>query len=127
VTAEQHTNIIDEAQSGCLCAGGQQDYLAAVCIEPDGGTHLILALLDDTGAVDPKPRYDPTCKSVKHEQTGRLPVAVRDRIWGDALRCGRPTWSGRPCRHRVKEPGDTCGEHRDARTPAKPEQQELSL
>ncbi|MET4166110.1 MULTISPECIES: hypothetical protein [Gordonia] len=48
-----------------------------------------------------------------HENRGRLPAEIRDRIWGSALRCGRPTTAGRPCRARVAEPGTACPSHRE--------------
>jgi hypothetical protein len=47
-----------------------------------------------------------------HEKPGRLPRAIREKIWGaDAFRCGRPRYDGKPCRHQVAEPGQTCAAH----------------
>lgn len=46
----------------------------------------------------------------EHEGTGRLPVALRDRL-GLVARCGAVTVAGRPCRARVAARGDRCSAH----------------
>jgi hypothetical protein len=100
-------SLIDFERSACLCDVGAPDYLAAVCIASDGDDVLWLVSKTELEAEDPR------CGNAnqRHEQLGRLPAAVRDRIWGDSLRCGRPTCSGLPCRIRVANPGDPCGTH----------------
>ena len=45
-----------------------------------------------------------------HENLGRLPRPIREMIWGE-LRCGQPRYDGKPCRHRVSKPGQTCAAH----------------
>ncbi|HTX95222.1 MAG TPA: hypothetical protein VME67_10465 [Mycobacterium sp.] len=103
-------SLIDYDRSACLCDVGLPEYAAAVCITPDGEDVLWLISKTELAAEDTR------CGTAKqhHEGLGRLPQAVRDRIWGDQLRCGRPTASGRPCRHRVAQPGRTCAHHRGA-------------
>lgn len=99
--------LIDDHRSACLGDVGAPDYLAAVCVTADGEDALWLvnrAELDSD-----RPAYGNPAQP--HEKVGRLPGHVRERIWGDALRCGRPRYDGQPCRHRVKEPGDTCRAH----------------
>ena len=103
----RHGSLIDNERSACLCDVGAPGYVAAVCVTPDGQDVLWLVRPElferddaDLGDVDQS-----------HEKLGRLPAHVRERIWGDALRCGRPTSSGRPCRIRVTNPGDPCGIH----------------
>jgi len=106
-------SIIDYDRTICLCCGaGNPDYLAATAIAADGTEHLVLAERDAIG--DENIRYDPTCSTVRHEQTGPLPPGVRYRVWQvPAHRCGRPTkTTGRPCRIEVTRPGEPCGLHR---------------
>jgi hypothetical protein len=102
-------SLIDHDRTACLCDVGAPDYLAAVCVTPDGEDVLWLVCKTELDAEDPR------CGNAnqRHEQLGRLPQTVRDRIWGDALRCGRPTATGKPCRQRVAEPGRSCGVHCD--------------
>jgi hypothetical protein len=100
-------SLIDHDRAVCLCDVGAPDYLAAVCITSDGDDALWLVSKTELDAENPR------CGNAnqRHEKLGQLPVAVRERIWGDSLRCGRPTHAGRPCRIRVGTPGDPCGTH----------------
>ena len=99
--------LVDWRRATCLCDVGAPDYVATVAVGVNGELTLWLVrkeLLGQAGA-------DHGNENPPHEKLGRLPQAVRDRIWGDSLRCGRPTSSGRPCRIRVANPGDPCGTH----------------
>lgn len=72
-------------------------------IGPDGDE--VLALVDEEAMDSLAPfRPDDWRQVAPHELTGRLPR-------GYAPKCGRPTTSGRPCRSRVRTPGDRCGVH----------------
>jgi hypothetical protein len=108
MAADHYGSLVDGERSVCLCDVGAPDYVAAVCVTPDGADRLWLVCKSELDAEDPR------CGRAEqpHEKTGRLPQAVRDRIWGDMLRCGRPTAAGKPCGHRVAEPGGSCGLHR---------------
>lgn len=100
-------SIIDPHRLACLCGAGAPDLIAAVCVTPGGGDELWLVSRSALCVEHPE------CGNPEqlHEQTGRLPATVRERIWGEALRCGRPRSDGQPCRHRVKEPGQRCRKH----------------
>lgn len=102
-------SLVDYERSACLCDVGAP-YLAAVCVTADGEDVLWLVSRTELDAEQPR------CGNAEqpHEQPGRLPQAIRDRIWGDRLRCGHPLPNGRPCRHRVAEPGRSCHQHRRA-------------
>jgi hypothetical protein len=106
-TDHPHGSLIDHERSACLCDAGAPDYLAAVCVNPDGQDVLWLVFKTELDAEHPRQGK----ANQLHEYTGRLPQVVRDRIWGDSLRCGRPRWDGKPCRQRVKEPGQPCSTH----------------
>jgi len=99
-------SLIDYERSACLCDVGAPDYVAAVCVASGGEDVLWLVSKTEFEAEDPR------CGNAnqRHEQLGRLPATVRDRIW-PPIRCGRPTSSGLPCRIRVGEPGRPCGTH----------------
>jgi hypothetical protein len=102
-----HGRVIDPARTVCLCDAGDTDYVATVAVDHEGAETYWLAHKELLGCDD----ADCGDENQPHEKLGRLPAAVRDRIWGDALRCGRPTASGRPCRIRVTNAGDPCGTH----------------
>jgi hypothetical protein len=106
-------NLLDETRSACLCDQGLPEYLAAVAVSPDGTEHLVLVERDSLG--DDDVVYDSNCRNARHEGLGKLPREFRDAVWGDVLRCGRPTATGKPCRARVAEPGGVCGMHRNER------------
>ena len=100
--------LVDWRRAACLCDAGAPDLVMAVCVTAGGGDVLWLVRPSMLSSEN-----DPACgdPGQPHEQIGRLPAHIRDRIWGDALRCGRPRFDGQPCRHRVKEPGQTCRAH----------------
>ncbi|ORA13575.1 hypothetical protein [Mycobacterium asiaticum] len=100
-------SLIDYERAVCLCDVGAPDYLAAVCVT--GAGDEVLWLVSRTALVEEHAQCGNP--SQLHERLGRLPASVRERIWGDSLRCGRPTSAGQPCRQRVKEPGQACGLH----------------
>lgn len=104
---DQSRSVIDPRRSSCLRDVGASDYLAAVCVNPEGCDELWLISRTQLATEHPE-CGDPV---QPHETIGRLPVRIRDRIWGDDLRCGWPRRNGRPCRHRVKSPGDVCNGH----------------
>lgn len=106
-----NSHLLDETRSVHLCDQGACGYVAATALSSDGDEHFVLARCD--GLDDPEAAYDYRCRDVAHEQIGRLPRNVRDRIWD--LRCGRPTRSGHPCQRRVAEPGQSCGMHEVSR------------
>lgn len=93
----------------CLCDVGAPDYIVAVVIDANGDQTLWLARADLVGCDN----VDHGDEQPAHEKLGRLPRAIRERIWGDELRCGRPRSNGKLCKHRVKEPGQSCGTHCD--------------
>lgn len=116
--------IWDRDRSACLCSAGNPLVIAAVFVNGDGVDEywLIednLADLNEVGEVrfqTAKPStndnaWRPGVPSPPHEHLGRLPVEWRDRIWGSALRCGRPCVDGSGCRQRVAEPGASCSVH----------------
>ena len=103
------TALVDRGQAAYLYDAGLPDYFAAVCVTPDGETELWLVREDVLNEPDAAHgNADQT-----HEKLGPLPHEVRERIWGDSLRCGRPRCDGQPCRQRVKEPGQSCAVHCD--------------
>lgn len=109
-------DLIDPDRTRCLCDVGAPDYLAATAVSADGSAHLLLAEVDFIG--DENTRYDPTCRTVAHEQLGPLPLGVVQRITiaqrAHRPLCGRPTAaSGRPCRLPATQPGGTCHFHRN--------------
>jgi hypothetical protein len=100
--------ITDPQREAPLDDVGLPCYTATVAVDRDGNETLWLAgrpLLGDRDADRGNP-------NPPHERLGRLPRHYRDALWGDQLRCGRPTASGRPCQARVAKPGDACGQHR---------------
>jgi hypothetical protein len=101
-------DLVDGRRTVCLCDVGLPDYVAVTAVGIDGAAEFWLARMDLMN------HPDATFGNANqpHEQLGRLPREVRDAIWGDRLRCGRPTAAGKPCRVRVAQPGDTCGQHR---------------
>lgn len=107
---------IDRGRTACLSCAGEPNYFAAVCINESGDEALwlinveVLAGYGADDATHGDARQD-------HEQLGRLPWQIRDRIWGDGLRCGRLRANGQPCRQRVAEPGRACGVHQEVRHP----------
>lgn len=104
---ERPGSLVDSERSTCLCDVGAPDYIAAVCVTASGND--VLWLVSKAALQEDHPQCGDALQM--HERLGRLPVTVRDRIWGGSLRCGRPTSSGQACRHRVKEPGLACGLH----------------
>jgi hypothetical protein len=100
VTDDETVDLVSEAVdlgNGCLLA---------LAVDPDGswrpwimrpGNHC------DCGC------WRPCC--APHEQPGRLPALYRERL---AMRCGRPTAKGTPCRVWVASPGQACPQHDDA-------------
>jgi hypothetical protein len=108
-----YADLIDDARTRCLCDVGAPDYLAATAVSADGTAHLLLARADAIG--DENTRYDPTCRTIAHEQLGPLPLGVVQRIT-IARRthcCGRRTKAGAPCRTPVARAGDACSWHRN--------------
>jgi len=102
--------FIDPRRTVCLCdVGGDPDYIATVTVAADGSETLWLAHEESIGRND----IDHGNENPSHEKLGRLPKAIRDRIWGEALLCGRLLRTGRPCRMRVAEPGGSCPQHQD--------------
>jgi hypothetical protein len=100
--------LVDPHRTVCLCDVGNRDYILTISVDADGNDKFWLCRKDllgdqDADIGDPDPR---------HEQLGRLPQHVRDRIWGDRLKCGRPRGDGLPCRQRVTVPGRSCWVHR---------------
>jgi hypothetical protein len=106
-------SLIDWERSACLCHAGAPDCMAAVCVTEDGETVLWLVSATELGADQPRAGNP----NQPHEKLGRLPQSVRDRIWGDSLRCGRPRSNGQPCRTRVNEPGQVCSFHQGLAPP----------
>lgn len=105
------TAEVDWDRAAFLCRAGAPDFVAAVCIHETGEETLWLVSLP---VLDGEAQgLSGDADSAKHEGLGRLPVHIRDRIWGDALRCGRPRSNGLPCRARVGEPGAACCVHAD--------------
>lgn len=104
--------LIDPDHTTCLCDVGAPEYAAVVAVDANGDEWYLLARKDMIGA----PYQDVGNPEPPHEQLGRLPREYRDALWGDALRCGRPTWAGKPCRARVAEPGGVCANHREPRS-----------
>jgi hypothetical protein len=106
--------LIDYERSACLCDVGAPGYAIAVCVNDDGSDALWLVSVSELDSA--RPVHGDA--NQRHERVGRLPQNVRDRIWGDDLRCGRPrSKTGEPCRARVSEPGEACGVHREAVQP----------
>lgn len=100
--------FFDPYRSAFLWDVGLPHFAAAVTVDADG--HDKLWVLSAAAMDEDLPDVgDP---DQPHEKLGRLPAAIRDRIWG-VFRCGRPTRSGQPCRIRVAESGGACGSHRD--------------
>jgi hypothetical protein len=106
-TGRDYGALIDLARAACLCHAGAPGYMAAVTVDHEGTEALWLVATEQLDRDDPE-LGNP---NQRHEQLGRLPQVIRDRIWGDALRCGRPRPNGKPCRQRVAEPGQSCGAH----------------
>lgn len=111
---DDHTSIVLDDRSVCLCDVGQSAYIAATIISPDGAQRLVLAEREAIG--DPGTRFDPTCSTVAHEQPGPLPMEFvrRFTIGQRTHRCGRRTCKGCPCRNRVDRPGQACEWHSEA-------------
>jgi hypothetical protein len=101
--------FVDGRASNFLCDVGLPGYLAATAVNANGDPELWLAREDMIDA-EVQEMGNP---AQPHERLGRLPQAVRDRIWGDQLRCGHPRSNGKPCRARVAAPGGVCGVHRE--------------
>jgi hypothetical protein len=99
--------LIDPDRTVCLCDVGDPDYIATVTVDIHGNDKYWLCHRDLLGDVADIGNSNP-----RHEQLGRLPQHVRDRIWGDRLKCGRPRGDGLPCRQRVTVPGRSCPHHR---------------
>lgn len=107
---EPPTFYVDGDRTVCLCDVGSEDYLAAVTVDPQGDTLLVLAHRDAL--------HDPAspislCHSVAHEQLGPLPMTLKARVVLAPLRCGRPTKSGGRCRIIVTTAGHACHHHTD--------------
>jgi hypothetical protein len=105
---ENDRPLIDPEQSACLCRAGAPGYAAVTAVDRNGVEQLWLVCEDMLDHPEDATGGDP---DQAHEQVGRLPYAVRERIWGDQLRCGRPTVRGTPCRQRVQERGQACAAH----------------
>lgn len=108
---EDEVNLIDPDRSAYLCSEGGHGYMAVTAMAGDGSEHLVLAEIDGIG--DLTARYDPACTGVTHEQSGPLPTTWLHRV---ALRCGRLTKTGRPCRALVGHTGSACARHRPPET-----------
>jgi hypothetical protein len=104
---DDHGPIVDPQRSTCLCDAGAPDYVAAVCVTPDGEDVLWLVSKSELHAEHPRCGV----AQQRHEQLGRLPQWIRERVWGELLRCGRPRGNGQPCRSRVLIPGRPCSFH----------------
>jgi hypothetical protein len=104
----EYVRLIGSRRSTCLCDVGATHYVATVTVDRDGNETFWLARKDLLG----RPDADHGNENPPHERLGRLPQAIREKVWGDALLCGRPTATGRPCRQRVAEPSQSCGVHR---------------
>ena len=109
MTNDDGTSYMDRRRTVRLWDVGGDGYQATVAVAPDGTETLLLANLDDTN--DLGVTFDPRSRHARHEQLGRLPRNIRERIWD--LRCGRPRPNGQPCRTRVTEPGSPCHLHAD--------------
>jgi hypothetical protein len=105
----EYVRLIDWRQTTCLCDVGAPDYVATVTVDRNGNETFWLARKDLLG----RPDADHGNENPPHEKLGRLPPLIRDRIWGDSLRCGRPTAAGKPCRTQVASPGEACYWHRE--------------
>jgi hypothetical protein len=103
----EHVRLIDPHRTVCLCDVGAPDYVLTVTVDANGEQTLWLARKDLIG----RPDADHGNENPPHEKLGRLPHTVRERIWGESLRCGRPRWDGQPCRQRVADPGAACSSH----------------
>ncbi|WP_197373463.1 hypothetical protein [Mycolicibacterium baixiangningiae] len=111
--AHEHGRLVDWDRTACLCNAGAPGLVAAVAVGPDGGETLWLVDQDQLN----HPDVDHGNPSPPHERTGPLPAAIRDLITPPP-QCGRPTLTtGRPCRTRVLNYGDSCLQHRDTRHP----------
>jgi hypothetical protein len=104
---DEHKALMDMERTAFLYDVGAPDHAATIAVDAAGNERLWVVDLEQLNDAD----ADVGNANQRHERLGRLPQAVRDRIWGDSLRCGRPTCSGRPCRIRVANPGDPCGTH----------------
>ena len=107
--------IIDDSRSACLCDAGLPGIVAAVCVNDDGHSDLVLiveVLIGNESAT-----FDPTTPCAPHEQPGPLPAEYVDLITRPqrTARCGRRTKSGALCRTPVGREGDTCFWHGGAR------------
>lgn len=100
--------IVDLDRSVALCDVGMHGYLLAACVDTNGDDQFWLF---DTVGGEEAAHGD---RNQPHELLGTLPRCIRERIWDDQLRCGRATFTGQSCRHRVKNPGDTCRQHRES-------------
>ncbi len=107
MTVEDKARWVDPGRSTCLCQFGLPGYTAGIAVGHDGEETLWLFREDVIG----KPGVDHGSAYVRHEQVGRLPRDVRERIWDAAIRCGQLTAAGRPCRMKVAEPGQACSFH----------------
>jgi hypothetical protein len=107
--------LIDPERSVCLRDVGAPDFIAALTVGPDGTETFWIADRDLIGQ-----NCDHGNPNPRHEKLGRLPQTVRDRIWGDSLRCRRFTAAGKPCGQRVAEPGTACGIHQGMPLPETP-------
>jgi len=79
--SERSGSVIDPERSACLCDVGAPDYVAAVCVTPDGDDVLWLVSKSDLDTEDPV--YGDA--NQRHEKLGRLPQVVRERIWPGSL------------------------------------------
>ena len=104
--------VWDRDRSACLCGVGNPLGLAAVFVNGHGADEYWL-IEDDNRSPDRHTFDAPQSRATAppHEHLGRLPVEWRDRIWGNALRCGRRYVDGTACGHRVAEPGGACAVH----------------
>jgi hypothetical protein len=107
-----HDRLIDPQHTMCLCDVGAPAYVVAVAVDANGEQTFWLARKDLIGCAG----ADHGNENPPHEKLGRLAQSIRERIWGDALRCGRPRYDGQPCRQRVAEPGQSCAAHCDGQS-----------
>lgn len=106
----EFSKLVDPETEVFLAPDGLPGFSAAVAVDVDGVSQLWLIDRDQLGV----PGVDHGEQFPRHELTGPLPRGVRARVMNAAIRCGRPTASGRPCRGIVATLGTACGHHREA-------------
>jgi hypothetical protein len=85
------------------------DWVLSDVIEPDGSRDVVMIEVERYVT---QRRFESIRYRAPHEGLGRLSRGWRERIFGGALRCGRPCADGHPCRSMVARPGEACRLHR---------------